>query len=367
LQNSKYQRKYVIPKSVHFLRISLVLIFGFFLTGCVSTHLTSHSSKTDATPISRVVLVYVPGTFSDTNNIAARLGARNLYELLPHLKTRLVPMFNANGLIARMSESEAGQPVRFQDGEMVMTLKAIQATYNSRAGQALDMEVSLVNPRTQKTLWRGSVRMFTMGYGSFDESVADSIGTQVLKALNENGMLTKSFSQSLGNENLLTKPIPASSSVSDYSTQSIVLNKMSSENIINAQKTNDSIPAKKTSELEISPTKAELEVGKRGESAEPRLPEIASQSTGINTEFRSKYQTNQSLKIYDLSKLPNLSSACKIAFEKWLTRRNPRGFAISDTGACAHSVGVAAPEPSLPTDPAERALLVCNKSNVRHD
>lgn len=86
---------------------------------------------------------------------------------------------------------------------------------------------------------------------------------------------------------------------------------------------------------------------------------------GLNWEFRKTYSESGFAALMDVDAVPNLTSACKERYAQWIKRSNPKGFAVSDKGNCASSVGTKAPEPNLPLDPAERALHVCSSGGAR--
>jgi hypothetical protein len=85
----------------------------------------------------------------------------------------------------------------------------------------------------------------------------------------------------------------------------------------------------------------------------------------LNHEFRKAYAPSLYAKLADVAAVPYLTSTCRDRYAAWIKRSNPKGFAVSDKGGCAASVGMSPPEPGLPIDPAERALHVCAKDGAR--
>lgn len=181
-------------KSRHlsFLRFLFLIACTLQLTGCVSTRLTNSSRSISAEAINKVVIVYIPATFAGPYNMASSLGSRNLSELVPHLKTRLVPLFISNGLQARVVDFEQGGNISVQQGELILSLRATEAAYSSRSGQSLSIDVDIFDPVTRKSSWKGAVRMATLGFGKFDELVAESIGNQIIQELKTNQLLNVS-------------------------------------------------------------------------------------------------------------------------------------------------------------------------------
>ena len=66
--------------------------------------------------------------------------------------------------------------------------------------------------------------------------------------------------------------------------------------------------------------------------------------------------------IDDLDAIPYLSDRGRSEYEKWLKLPTPRAFAIASNGYFWHTSGLKPREEGLPTDPAERALLMCERN-----
>jgi hypothetical protein len=165
---------------------------GLFLGGCVNTSVTSSKSTSEQERVERVVFVIQSGTFASPN-IAANLGQKNLDGLIPNLNARLPIVFALNGLPARVTQisGSLGQNlnvVKLQTGERLILLSPVSATYNSRSGQSLTIRAELYAPARPIVTWRAEVRMATMGFGKFDEKVADSVATQMLERLRADGI-----------------------------------------------------------------------------------------------------------------------------------------------------------------------------------
>ena len=65
--------------------------------------------------------------------------------------------------------------------------------------------------------------------------------------------------------------------------------------------------------------------------------------------------------IDDIDAIPYLSDRGREGYRDWLTRQTPKAFALSPTGHWAATWGLKPLEPTHPTDPSERALLVCSQ------
>lgn len=63
----------------------------------------------------------------------------------------------------------------------------------------------------------------------------------------------------------------------------------------------------------------------------------------------------------DLSAIPFVNEVARNDYQRWLTLKQPRAFAISVLGAYAWASGANPTDATLPTSPAERALVLCNR------
>jgi hypothetical protein len=92
-------------------------------------------------------------------------------------------------------------------------------------------------------------------------------------------------------------------------------------------------------------------------------PEVAAaQLPNLNATFRKNYSPTLGAKITDVDAVPWVSESCRQRYQQWLQSALPRGFAIGDSGNCGFSSGTTVTN-DLPTDPAERALAVCQRAN----
>jgi hypothetical protein len=147
---------------------------------------TSTSSTAGNVPLERLLIVLRPGSFgaaTGPTNTAGQLGNRNLGEIVPHLYARLPPAFAAHGVQARMVSEADLRAVSPQPGEKQLWIQADHAVWSSRGGQVLVLGAELFDTSPRRSLWRGEIRMGTPGFGKFDDSVADSIGQQLVQQL----------------------------------------------------------------------------------------------------------------------------------------------------------------------------------------
>ena len=66
-------------------------------------------------------------------------------------------------------------------------------------------------------------------------------------------------------------------------------------------------------------------------------------------------------KVTEFDLVPYLSDKGRAAYKAWLDKPGPKAFSISPAGYYAESVGTKPAEASMPSDPAGRSLLYCNK------
>jgi dienelactone hydrolase len=94
-------------------------------------------------------------------------------------------------------------------------------------------------------------------------------------------------------------------------------------------------------------------------------PASVSTENLLNEAFRENYVPSGFATINDVSAPPGLNENCRKRYEEWLKNPPPRGFAIGMDGGCGFSAGTKAPSADLPTDPAERALMACQRVRDR--
>jgi hypothetical protein len=82
----------------------------------------------------------------------------------------------------------------------------------------------------------------------------------------------------------------------------------------------------------------------------------------LNTAFRKNYFPTSGAKLSDAAAVPWVSDNCRQRYQQWLQSALPRGFAIGDSGNCGFSSGTTVTN-DLPSDPAERALTICQRAN----
>ncbi|HSV47521.1 MAG TPA: PDZ domain-containing protein [Ramlibacter sp.] len=63
----------------------------------------------------------------------------------------------------------------------------------------------------------------------------------------------------------------------------------------------------------------------------------------------------------DIDAIPWVSNACRERYRNWLGQANPKAYAIGPSGRCGFSWGMRPPQPDLPANPAERAVLACTR------
>jgi hypothetical protein len=66
-------------------------------------------------------------------------------------------------------------------------------------------------------------------------------------------------------------------------------------------------------------------------------------------------------RIDDVDAVPYLSDRGRNAYREWLAKPTPKAFAIAANGWFGAPVGVRPQDTSMPTDPVERALMICER------
>lgn len=89
---------------------------------------------------------------------------------------------------------------------------------------------------------------------------------------------------------------------------------------------------------------------------------VAAPAQSLNAAFRKNYSPIPGAKIADPGAVPWVSENCRQRYQQWLQSALPRGFAIGESGNCGFSSGTTVTN-DLPTDPAERSLVQCQRAN----
>jgi hypothetical protein len=160
---------------IQYFILTVAVAASLSLTACVSTRITSSGARQNAAPVERIVITLRSGNFQSSNT-AASLGQRNLNNLTPNLSARLPVVFTLNGLPARMQDG------RRDPTEKTLSIIPVSASYSTRSGQALEVRAELTDA-AQRVLWQAEIRMATLGFGKFDDKVADDIAVQLLEKM----------------------------------------------------------------------------------------------------------------------------------------------------------------------------------------
>lgn len=68
-------------------------------------------------------------------------------------------------------------------------------------------------------------------------------------------------------------------------------------------------------------------------------------------------------RLQDIDAIPYINDKGRERYRVWLKHAPPRAFALSPTGSYAYTSGASPADESLPSAPAERALLLCNRNS----
>jgi hypothetical protein len=170
--------------------LGLVTIVAGLLAGCVATSVSSRVVTPQQSSVQRVAVVVNSGTFE--RGIAGHLGQRNFNNLSPNLAARLPVVFSLNGLPARSVPLEEGgnTTVHAEAGETVMIISPQSASYSTGSGQTLIIRATLQNPGANGLFWRADIDMRTLGFGSFDDKLADDIAVKLLERMRTDRIAT---------------------------------------------------------------------------------------------------------------------------------------------------------------------------------
>lgn len=162
----------------------LGVLVALTASGCVVTRVSSTVVGERRPGPKRVAVLLAGGSFA-AGNIAGSLGQKNLDQLAPSLQRRLTGTLTLNGLPARWWSLETG----LQPGESLLVLSPTSATYSSQSGQTLGVSAVLQDRPGGFPYWQAGVRMATLGFGQFNDDVADDIATQLLQRLRADKLL----------------------------------------------------------------------------------------------------------------------------------------------------------------------------------
>jgi hypothetical protein len=171
-------------------RALLGVLVASMVSGCVSTQVNSYVVSAPRSAPRQVAVVLAGGSFS-AGNIAGSLGQKNLDQLAPSLQRRLTGTLTLNGLPARWWSAGTDS---LQSDESLLVISPASATYSSRTGQTLVITASLRDGAGSMPYWQASIRMATLGFGQFNDGVADDIASQLLQRLRSDKILAGSGS-----------------------------------------------------------------------------------------------------------------------------------------------------------------------------
>lgn len=174
-------------------RLATVCIAGIaalLLSACVSTRISSELIDKRQGPIERTLIVVRTGTMSD-KNMAGLLGQKNIDGLMPSLLKRLPPAFAAAGIDARASWSETitSDDAVWLGRAPLLLIQPVRATYNSQTGQTLTISARFLDAASRKEIWTSELFFYTMGFGKFDDKLADEVGVKLLAEMKGAGLL----------------------------------------------------------------------------------------------------------------------------------------------------------------------------------
>jgi len=134
----------------------------------------------------------------------------------------------------------------------------------------------------------------------------------------------------------------------------------------NAQNLNFAIPAdwikelpQRHAKLSSKPAATATTAAATAESA----VRVATSSSCFGAGKRPPPPLPEDAQFSDASRLPHASEKMRDQYRQFLSCPLPRAFAISDRGRWAYTWSTSPPDTTMPTDPAQRALRYCERSN----
>lgn len=177
-------------KNIRNLKYFILAFTSFFvMAGCVSTHVTSKAISKNQPPIEQFILLVKTGQFQGNGGVGSGLGQRNLDSLVPHIASRLPAVFSLNNIPMKL-ESTVFRDSTLNGKAKVLIVKPVSASYSSRTGQTLTIRAEILDVNAQAYSWYADINMHTLGFGKFDEKVADDIAVKLLERLREDGLVS---------------------------------------------------------------------------------------------------------------------------------------------------------------------------------
>lgn len=182
----------------------LLLVSVAALAGCVHSRITGRTmGPAPAEPLTQFTVVLNDARFTDVNT-ATLISNKDLDALMPALERRLPVVFGANALFAKTIRVK---PERTNTGYKlsrpaeatgdIITITPQQSTYSSKSGSSLTLGVVVTGRERLAPVWVGSLRLATLGGGSYGDDLADTVGKKLLAELRDSKMIALAGSEVL--------------------------------------------------------------------------------------------------------------------------------------------------------------------------
>lgn len=172
-----------------FRTLLLFLLAAILLSGCVSTRVTSNTSAKLAAPVEQFVLLVKTGKFQGSGGVGSSLGQRNLDDLVPHLVTRLPVIFVLNSIPMKAAPSVFDEST-LSGKAKVLIVKPVSAIYSTRTGQTLNLRAEILDVKASTYIWSADISLHTLGFGKFDEKLAENVAVKLLTQLRSDGVIS---------------------------------------------------------------------------------------------------------------------------------------------------------------------------------
>jgi hypothetical protein len=177
---------------LRYLRLLALISFLAALEGCVSSSVVSTTITPTKSPVTKIAVVMLPDSFA-RGNMASITGSASFRNLSPHLESRIPTIFSLNGVRTRSFDLillSSSEPPKFDVGEKILSISPSSSIYSSRSGQSLAIRAELFGSLDKsERIWQAEISLQTMGFGKFDEKLADEIAVKLLQKMRNDNIV----------------------------------------------------------------------------------------------------------------------------------------------------------------------------------
>jgi hypothetical protein len=174
-----------------FIRKLLIVFAASMATACVHTVVgTGTKLVARDTNIDRLAVVYETPRFDAKGyNMAASWAGDSWKELLPHLKTQTGPVMAKVGVNAQVYDTPEQGGVLVVSQPYVLKVRITGASYTSRTGFNMSMNLALEDARTHELVWTSGAGLSSGIVGHLDDEFAATFVEKIASGLSKAGLL----------------------------------------------------------------------------------------------------------------------------------------------------------------------------------